>query len=255
VRLAKVLFLILLSLIGAQLLPAQADSNPRTNVTITYSGISASDAEAVRNVVSAGSQVLSDDFGFEMPARVAVYATLGDQDGLFTGKRRSWEIHLFVKNANDLSHPESARARQIFGLCHELGHIAASELTGPSQLSTLAAEGWATFAGAATVDRLFELHGRTLWPVPFDYRKQGTALLDQAEANPEMISARGWRELHAVVGWKGFPMLFRALAHAPNVSSSSPDARRATLLATFPGLEARLTIWWDLWAERTGISQ
>lgn len=236
--------------------PVSAGSGTVTapHVSVNYDGVPAAHAKAVAETLSAAWDVYAAEFGFEMPetVRCSVECGTGKPSRLFTdGHDR---VFLSVPSADKLLRPAKSGTFVLYGLCHELGHVAMYRvLKDRDWMTTAAAEGWAHFAGSVVVDKVFEAKGQKLWAIdPYDYKADGTARLDRqlAEASPSEI-ARGagrWREMEAIVGRKGARDVFLAWQAAQKDASVPSDQVSQPLLAAavekFDGKKEALTKWW-----------
>src|SRR5205807_1519353 len=128
-------------------------------------------------------------------------------------------IVLSVKSPNALARPQRSGTFLLYGLCHELGHVAMYRiLTDRDWLTTAGAEGFAHYAGSVVVDAVYNARGEKLWWDPYDYRADGAARLAKQLADPkpsDVAKAAGlWQDLDAIIGHKKFPTLFAAWQNA-----------------------------------------
>ena len=120
-------------------------------------------------------------FGFDMPDDIRCTVECGPDKGsrLYTdGEDR---VFLSMPSADKLLRPGSRATFTLYGLCHELGHVAMYRIVKDrAWMTTAAAEGWAHYAGSVVVDEVYKAHGEKLWAHdPYDYRADGTARLDK----------------------------------------------------------------------------
>src|SRR5512145_2642715 len=92
--------------------------------TVAYSGVEAEQANAIARVVAAAREVAKDKFSFDMPQTVHVTVRV-ERDGhtrLFNdGQDR---LFLTLKSAADLRPPGESGVFVLYGLCHEVAHLA-----------------------------------------------------------------------------------------------------------------------------------
>ena len=231
--------LLLGALLTLALAPAAAGAAEASapHVRVTYDGISAAHAEAIARTLSAARDAYEKHFGFDMPDSIRCTVACGPDEPsrLYTDGEN--QVFLSMPSPDKLRRPGKSGTFVLYGLCHELGHVAMYRiLKDRGWMTTAAAEGWAHYAGSAVVDELYKAHGEKLWaPDPYDYRADGTARLDkQLKEKSASDVARGageWKKLAGVVGPKGFRAVFEALqegapgrADAPPVASALAEA-------------------------------
>src|SRR5687768_10781828 len=230
--------------------PASAESGTVTapHVSVTYDGVPAAHAKAVAETLSAAWSVYAAEFGFEMPetVRCSVECGTGKPSRLFTdGHDR---VFLSVPSADKLLRPAKSGTFVLYGLCHELGHVAMYRVLKDRDWMTVAgAEGWAHFTGSVVVDEVYKVKGEKLWSDAYDYRADGTArLAKQVQSAKPSDIARGagqWQALDAIIGRKAFPKLFAAW-QAAKIDPSEPAALLGVLTKLHPNKKAALEDWW-----------
>jgi hypothetical protein len=218
------------------------------HVHVAFEGITEPQARSIANTVSAAWTIFSGEFGFEMPDRIKVAVSIGKQAKLSSAGE---SVFLELRSPEELDPPERTRLYNLYGMCHELGHIAwAKNMRGLYVFDWDGNEGWAHYMGSEVVDRLYDLKGPSLWHVPYDYRADGSARLKRslAEKHPSGIdrAAGSWQELESLIGRRGFAKLLPALWEATHTLSGglSPAIQRA-LVTAFPNKAEPLTAWWS----------
>ena len=221
------------------------------HVDLKYNGIDEPHAKAVVETIAAARNIYVTHFGFDMPEtiRASVTCAPGQPNRLFTDGTDS--LFLSMPDTRSLAPPNKSGTFTLYGLCHELGHIAMYRILKQRDwMTTAAAEGWAHYAGSIVVDHVYMTKGEKLWPEPYDYRADGTARLKKQLASPTPSPiARGaeqWQKLDAIIGAKSFPELFAAWnAAAPDKPPDKPaDALLSTLIQAHPQKEHALRDWW-----------
>jgi hypothetical protein len=246
-RLPVVLLLILLAA------TARGAEVNAPNVRVTYDGIDESQAQAIADTLSAARKVYVEHFGFEMPGRIICTVDCGADktSRLFTdGNDR---VFLSMPSADKLARPSRSGTFTLYGLCHELGHVAMYRIVKDhGWMTTAAAEGWAHYAGSQVVDEVYKSAGEALWtPDPYDYRADGTARLDRQlkERSPGDV-ARGagkWAALGKVVGPAGFRKVFESWQAAdahPTDAGAADGAILKGLAEASPEKKQALAQWW-----------
>ncbi|UCD51699.1 MAG: hypothetical protein JSW27_03530 [Phycisphaerales bacterium] len=226
-----------------------AESVHRTDhVVVTYEGIEQPYAEAMARVAEAARDIAVQQFGFNMPEVIKINATLNTKQPvrLFTDGHDS--LTLNVKTAENLRKPSDSGIFNIYGICHEVGHVAMYRLIHDRLWMTpAAAEGWAHYLGSRIVDEVYAREKEDLWPDKYDYLADGMARLNEQLARPkpsDTAKAAGlWKELVQIVGDDGIAAVFTAWSKA-DVDATDPGAAlRAALLAT--NSDSRLAQWWN----------
>jgi hypothetical protein len=225
---------------------ASAEQLGIPHVVVDYTGIETSDARALGETIVAARRAYMEDFGFDMPETITldVKVGAGQNARLWTdGESRAF---LRLKSREQLlGRPAQAGVHNLYGMCHELGHVAMYRILKPFDwMSNAAAEAWAHYAGSVVVDRVFEWKGETLWPTPYDYREDGMARLQRGLAANRDREAGKWLELEAIVGRKGFRDVFTRWAKA-DPDPMHPSESLLTALETGVGSQAKpLHDWW-----------
>ena len=225
-----------------------ADVLTLPQVELKHSGIDDAHAKAIAETIAAAREVYIDHFGFtDMPEtiRATVTCAPGQPSRLFTDGHDS--LFLSTPSANTLAPPQKSGTFTLYGMCHELGHVAMYRpLKQRDWMTTAAAEGWAHYAGSVVVDHVYRAKGEELWPEKYDYRADGTARLKKqlAAPTPSAVAkgAEQWQKLEAIIGVKSFPKLFTAWnAAAPEKAS---EALVTILVQAHPQKERELREWW-----------
>lgn len=228
-------------------LPAVADDGTieRDGAAVSYKGIDRTCAEAIARTVSAARVLAVEQFGFDMPKTIAVRMQTGGAVRLFNdGQDR---FSLTVRSDRDLRKPAASGIFHIYGLCHEVGHLAMYRpIRDHSWMSTACAEGWAHYVGSRLVDAVHAKEGADLWPDKYDYLADGMKRLNRqlpaARGGTTGHGARLWKQLAGVIGDKGFVKLFDAWGRAKIDPSNPAPALQKALLATHS--DKRLGVWW-----------
>ncbi len=185
------------------------------HVVVSHTGIGEEYARAIGRTIAAARAVASERYGFDMPETIVATVTV-DPKGrtrLFTdGKDR---IFLTVRSQRDLRQPRASGVFHLYGMCHEVGHLAMYRpINNHNWMTTPAAEGWAHWLGSQIVDDVYKREGPDLWPDRYDYRSDGTERLVRQFASPRPNEthegARRWDALHKLVGDRGIMPIFEA---------------------------------------------
>ena len=199
--------------------PARSESVVRRDqVVVSYDGIDEAHATAVAKVVGAARKAAAE-LGFDMPATVSVRVSvrLAGGAGLFNDGDQG--LFLTVRSAKDFRRPADSGVFHIYGLCHEVGHLAMYRAVRERRwMTTAAAEGWAHYLGSRLVDAVHAAEGEAVWPDRYDYRDDGTKRLkrqrEDARPTPTVRGAGLWADFADLVKDKGVVETFAAWGKA-----------------------------------------
>lgn len=179
-------------------LPKSANEAARTiqalGATVEYTLVKPAYAEAILAAASEARRIYADKFHFSMPAVIHVKI-----DKSSSRKAQLWtdgEDHMFltISSNDDLKPPMQSGVFNIYGICHELGHIAMYRNINMIGLPDGVGEGWAYYAGSVVVDELYKKLGKSLWPDHYDYsQSEGLTRLARDAKNPEASKSASTR--------------------------------------------------------------
>jgi hypothetical protein len=228
---------------------AAADELTFPHVKVTFCPVDSAHARALGETMAAAREVYVD-LGFNMPETVNLSITCGEgvSANLFNDGQN--QLYLSIPSLDALAPPAKSGLFNLYGMCHELGHIAMYRtLKNRDWMTEAAAEGWAHYIGSVVVDRVFAAKGESLWPDPYDYRQDGTARLEKqvASKSPDdtTVAAAQWQKLGAIIGLRGFAQLFAAWESAGVDPVRPSEVLAATLAKLQPNNEAALNEWWQ----------
>ena len=242
----SVTIIVLLAASSAVWAADEAKTFRSDHAVVSYTGIGEAYAKAIAATAEAARAAAIEQYGLSMPATVAVSVDRGRRPRLFTdGKDR---MYLTVRSERDLRQPRVSGVYNIYGICHELGHMAMYRvIRDHSWMTTAAAEGWAHYLGSRLVDAVYRKHGLALWPDRYDYRADGTLRLKrQLAGRRPPATAKGaaqWMKLAGIVGDNGIAPLFKAWGKTKYDPADPAAALRKTLLAA--NKDKRLPGWWN----------
>ncbi|HPD45641.1 MAG TPA: hypothetical protein P5279_02260 [Anaerohalosphaeraceae bacterium] len=214
---------------------------------VEYENIDAKYAEAMCKTASTASDVCRE-LGFDMPQTVRMSAVCDAAQPVRLYCDGNDRIYLTVRSEKNLAGPAESGIHNVYGICHEVGHLAMYRLVPEHMwLSSAGAEGWAHFLGSRIVDRVWKAHGKGLWPDGHDYSADGTARLTaQLGAAGQSATVKGaglWQDLAALMEVKQIAAVFGAWSKA-KIDMTDPGAGlRAALLAV--NNDPRTAAWWN----------
>ncbi len=218
------------------------------NTVVTYSGIETKYVEALAQTVEVARAIAVRQFGFDMPETIKITVRRDPRQRVRLFNDGNDRLYLTVRTAKDLSKPSESGVFHIYGICHEVGHLAMYRIIRDhSWITSDGAEGWAHYIGSQIVDGVYARKKEDLWPDKYNYLADGTARLKKQLAKPNpsglMKAVRLWMELADIVGDKGIAGVFKAWAGV-DVDPADPGAAiRKALLAV--KTDPRLGQWWN----------
>jgi hypothetical protein len=227
---------------------ATASAEGSRHVQITGEGVPEQYRASIAATIEAARQVCVDQYGFDMPDVIHVAVSLGPKNTVRLFNDGADRFSLSVKTERDLKQPSQSGVFHIYGLCHEVAHLAMYRpIADHSWLTTAGAEGWAHWLGSSLVDAVYERKGEGLWPDRYDYREDGTRRLDRqlAAGDPSDVArgARLWGDLAEIVGRENLAEVFIAWGQA-DVDPAQPREVLEKSLAQF-GDAGKLAAWWN----------
>lgn len=218
------------------------------DVHVRYSGIDQSYAEAIARTVSTARKISIEKFRFDMPDTIYIEVTADPSRKVRLFNDGQDRFSLTVRTEKDLLAPRKSGIFHIYGLCHEVGHLAMYRpIRDHSWMSYAAAEGWAHYLGSRLVDEIYEQLGRELWPDGYDYLADGTKRLQSqlasANASPTTKAAGQWQAMAKLVGDENVSEIFSSWGQL-DVDSSDPGISLRTVFANMDKGED-LARWWS----------
>jgi hypothetical protein len=229
-------------------IPVSAATVEAPNVKVNYDGIDAKQAESIAKTLSAARSVYVTRFGFDMPQTISCTVECGPGKAARLYTDGNDRVFLSLPSKDKLAKPQLSGTFNLYGMCHELGHMAMYRLLKDRVWMTeAAAEGWAHFAGSVVVDEVFKARGQGLWWDAYDYRQDGTARLAAqrkgAKPSPIVRGAAAWQDLETVIGPQGFAALFKAW-QAAKIDPAKPDALADEMTRLHPAKKDAIATWW-----------
>ncbi|UCC69546.1 MAG: PD40 domain-containing protein [Armatimonadota bacterium] len=163
----------------------QTSTSPGARVR--YARIAPEYAKAILALAETARRIYADTLRADMPAVVGVTVTkdASAQTSLWTDGES--EMFLTITSMDKLAPPQQSGIFNIYGICHELGHIAMYRRIRTIGLPNGVGEGWAHYAGSVVTDEVYKQRGQGLWPVPYDYRADGVPRLQRQLSDPEAL--------------------------------------------------------------------
>jgi hypothetical protein len=250
---ARRAFAFVLGLCISVLASAQEQTHKTDHVIVRYTGIELQHAQSIARIVGAARKHAIDKFGFDLPdvVNVIVDCNARNRNHLETDGRD--RITLLIPNTDALRRSSQTGVFHLYGMCHELGHMAMYRaILRHDWMTTAAAEGWAHYIGSRLVDLVYESEGEAAWWDAYDYRADGMKRLDRqiaAGGRDETIAgAKAWKELAAIAGDRKLPAIFAAWGQA-RLDPRDPAAALGPALAKACD-DPKADAWWNRESQR-----
>jgi hypothetical protein len=165
---------------------APPNARPPKEVTLTGPGVQlhavglpTAYARAMLNVTSAARRIYADTLHCDVPETVQVDVTCDSSRRTALWNDGESQVFLVLRSTDDLAPPARSGYFQLYGLCHELGHMTMYRRIRVLGLPAGIGEGWAHYAGSVVTDQVYAQLGQKAWPIPYDYRADGLARLSK----------------------------------------------------------------------------
>lgn len=216
---------------------------------VTCSGIDAEYAKALAATAGAANLAAKSKFGFDMPETIIIEAKMDPRGRVRLFNDGQDRMYLTVTDTQDLGKPQTSGVHHIYGICHEVGHLAMYRIIKDHNwMTTAATEGWAHYLGSQITDEVYAAKGEELWPDRHNYLEDGTARLKKQMSMEEKsgitAGAELWMELAEILGDKGIAEVFKAWSKAEIKPSDPGAALRKSLIGVKPE-DSRLSDWWN----------
>ncbi|MHC4598306.1 MAG: hypothetical protein ACYS47_04810 [Planctomycetota bacterium] len=202
---------------GASLAGEKADNH----VVVVNDGVEEAYEKAIETLVETAWRGYVEDLKLPMPELITVNLSLdpGNRLRLFTDGKS--QIFLDLNSMAQLRPCTESGVFNLYGFCHELGHIAMyHRLKTVDGIHSAVAEAWPTVTGAIVCDYVYSKKGKKLWPVPFDYKRhEGTARIrasmkklasGRRKPSDHDLAVKGFWNLYLVAKKKKFFKAFDA---------------------------------------------
>lgn len=246
--------LILCGLVSSTFAEVQVMRTDRVTVEYDPAALEEAYPKAFARVTEAALTSAAERFGFtDMPDQITLRISVDPAQKLrlFTNGRDTFTLQLAGRQ--QLAPPDWSGTYNLYGMCHELGHIVMFRpIPQRDWLTGAATEGWAHYFGSVATDDVYAAEGEAVWPEPYDYRADGTRrlkkqlsrapLLSRITGPDQTLAAAGlWLELAEIIGEKRIPALFAAWGSATMDPVDPSPAIRAAIDEV--STDSRLDAW------------
>jgi Tol biopolymer transport system component len=154
---------------------------------VKYLWITPEYAKAILILTATARDIYANVLHCDMPPTVQVTVTKNYSAATSLWTDGDSQVFLTITSMDKLAPPSQSGVFNLYGFCHELGHLALYRRIKPIGLPDGVAEGWAHYAGSVVTDEVYKRQGEKLWPIPYDYRADGRKRLEAQTANPEAL--------------------------------------------------------------------
>jgi hypothetical protein len=216
------------------------------HVLVSYDGIDKAYADAIARIIRTARATAIKQFGFDMPETVNVRVWVNPQSRTMLWTDGQDHVNLELRSPGDIRKPAACGFFNLYGMCHEIGHIAMYRLThGPGCFTGSAAESWAHYYGSRVVEIVWAKEGPNLWPDRYEYIHDGMKRFNSqlASGNEFARCSAAWKSLDEIVGPKGIASMFRAIGNA-KLDPADPVAGLENAVSTLK-TDEKLRKWWQ----------
>lgn len=175
--------------------------------------------------------------GYKLPDNIKFTVKNTDRSVLYFNRKSLKGITLEYKTMDSFNSPRQGGKNNIYGLCHELGHLCMYNATTNKNnwMSYSFRESWADFWGNTVIDSIYFEMGSEFWPKPYNYLEfSGSEYMQKRidQNHSKLVnfnrSVQFWIELNSIIGFNRMNQLFEQVNEK---KVSNPNARHEFLLA------------------------
>ena len=156
--------------------------------SITYYGIDQKYAKALLAVASASRDIYENVYHSDMPKTVELNVVKDSMGGTSLWNDGQSQIFLTVESEDKLLPPKRSGVFNIYGICHEMGHMTMYRHINMIGLPNGVGEAWGDYAGSVVTDEVYKRLGERVWPEPYDYREDGMKRFRANETNQDLLN-------------------------------------------------------------------
>ena len=144
--------------------------------TITTNDFIVQYEESTENYANASLKILQVvkshalKMGFVFSKKIELHIVKSDKNMLYVRSDIPDLITWEFKSMNDFLAPQKSGYNNVYGLCHEMGHLNMFNITpGYNWMTKDYKEGWANYFGSLMIEDVYRNLGIKVWPDPHDY--------------------------------------------------------------------------------------
>jgi RNA polymerase sigma-70 factor (ECF subfamily) len=217
------------------------------NVAVEYAGAPEAYVKAIAQTAQVARTAAIEKFKFDTPGTIHIRIVLSPQERVRLYNDGRDRLFLTIRSEKDLHKPAESGIYHIYGICHEIGHLAMYRaIPHRDWLTPAGAEGWAHYVGSRLVDEVFSRQKEALWPDTYPYLDDGMKRFHAQQARAASPTTRGgalWEELFTCLGDQAVSPLLKAWGKAQVDPADPAAALRQTLLRVKAGSASET--WWN----------
>jgi hypothetical protein len=176
-------------------------------------------ATASLKVLEAAWTIASNN-GFYLPEKIKFTMVVSERNALYFNRKSLKEITWEYESLDDFLPPDKSRKNNIYGLCHEIGHLCMHNTNHNRNnwMSYDYRESWADYFGNMLIDSIHTELGIDFWPEPHDYKQYAGMefFIHRIEKdNPKLLSFNKaglfWYELGNEIGFSRIFSFFESI--------------------------------------------
>jgi len=179
--------------------------------------------------------------GFNFPKKIELQIVKSDKNRLYVRGDNPNLITWEFKSMNDFLAPQKSGYNNVYGLCHEMGHLCMNHITSLSDWMTIDyGEGWANYFGSLMIENVYKNLGVKVWPDQHDYHKSRgvKAFLKNIKANTSSkekafyICSLFWYNLSSRIGKNNISNFFYTI-NVSDINSSNSEIKFVNILKLY----------------------
>ena len=189
---------------------------------------------------------IASNNGFYLPEKTKFTLVASERNALYFDRKSLKEITWEYQSLDDFLPPDRSRKNNIYGLCHEMGHLCMHHTNHNrnSWMSHDYRESWADYFGNMLIDSIHKELGIDFWPEPHDYTQYAGMehFLQRIEKDhPKLLSFNKaglfWYELGKKIGFSQFFRFFESI-NSQKVDNPGAKGKFAEVLSDYLDSEA-----------------
>lgn len=155
--------------------------------------------------------------GFDLPDKIKFEVIRTDRNVLWVDKKSLDKITWEYNSLDNLLPPNKSKKKNIYGLCHEIGHLCMYRTFYKNNLYLTYnyRESWADYFGNLMIDTVYHKFGADIWPETHDYTNNSGMIFlkDRISNNNEKLKefnacSQFWIELSDKIGFSNYHDFF-----------------------------------------------
>ena len=180
---------------------------------------------------------IANNNDYNIPDKIEFIVKKTDRCVLYFDRKSLKGITLEYDTMDSFNSPKQGGKNNIYGLCHELGHLCMFNTTTNKNnwMSYNFRESWADFWGNFVIDSVYAELGTDFWPNPYNYLEfSGTDYMKKRieQNNPKILefnkSGQFWINVNSIIGFDKMSQIFDQVNFK---KVSNPDAKNEFLTA------------------------